>query len=98
MIDAGQRERNQFITHGHLNVRKILEKFVEIFDYLYGDEDETFLEDAGRRYVMLFLRPVINGIGNSYVEAETRSHERMDLVIDYQGEQSIIEMKERDWS
>ncbi|MCI9046037.1 MAG: hypothetical protein HFG71_01955 [Hungatella sp.] len=47
---------------------------------------------------MLFLRPVINGIGNSYVEAETRSHERMDLVIDYQGEQSIIEMKERDWS
>ena len=54
MIDAGQRERNQFITHGHLNVRKILEKFVEIFDYLYGDEDETFLEDAGRRYFMLF--------------------------------------------
>ena len=93
MYDAGLRERNQFITHGHLNVRKILEKFVETFDYLYGDEDETFLEDAGRRYFMLFLRPIINGIGNSYVEAETRSHERMDLVIDYQGEQSIIEMK-----
>lgn len=66
---------------------------ISLFDYLYGDEDETFLEDAGRRYFMLFLRPIINGIGNSYVEAETRSHERMDLVIDYQGEQSIIEMK-----
>lgn len=42
---------------------------------------------------MLFLKPIINGVGNSYVEPETRSRERMDLVIDYRGEQSIIEMK-----
>ena len=42
---------------------------------------------------MLFLKPIINGIGNSYVEAETRNRERMDLVIDYRGEQSIIELK-----
>ena len=27
------------------------------------------------------------------MEAETRSRERMDLVIDYRGEQSVIEMK-----
>ena len=42
---------------------------------------------------MLFLKPIINEIGNSYVEAETRNRERMDLVIDYRGEQSIIELK-----
>ena len=42
---------------------------------------------------MLFLKPIINGVGNSYVEPETRNHERMDIVIDYRGEQSIIEMK-----
>ena len=42
---------------------------------------------------MLFLKPIINGTGNCYVEAQTRNRERMDLVIDYQGEQSIVEMK-----
>ncbi len=93
LYDIGTREQNQFITGGHLNVRKILEKFVETFDYLYGDKDEAFLEDTGRRYFMLFLKPIINGIGNYSVEPETRNRERMDLVIYYRGEQSIIEMK-----
>ena len=74
-------------------MRRVLEKFVEAFDDLYGDKDESFLEDAGRRYFMLFLKPIINGVGNCYVEAETRNRERMDLVIDYHGEQFIIEMK-----
>lgn len=93
MYDAGVQEKNQFLIGGHLDVRRILEKFVETFDYLYGDKDETFLEDAGRRYFMLFLKPIINGIGNCYVEPETRSRERMDLVISYRGEQYIIETK-----
>lgn len=93
IYDVGLQEKNQFVVNGHLNVRRILEKFVESFDYLYGDQDEIFLEDAGRRYFMLFLKPIINGVGNSYVEPETRNRERMDLVIDYHGEQFIIEMK-----
>ncbi len=89
----GARGKNKFIVDGYLNVRLVLEKFVETFDYLYGDRDETFLEDVGRRYFMLFLRPIINGEGNCYVEPETRNHERMDLVIDYHGVQSICELK-----
>lgn len=28
-----------------------------------------------------------------YVEAETRGRERMDLVIDYRGEQFVVELK-----
>ena len=87
------RQKSQFIVDGHLNMRRILEKFVEIFDDLYGEQDETFLEDAGRKYFMLFLKPIINGTGNCYVEPETRNHERMDLVIDYRGEQHICELK-----
>ena len=42
---------------------------------------------------MLFLKPIINGSGNCYVEAQTRNQERMDLVIDYLGEQSVCELK-----
>lgn len=93
LYTEGLRQKNQFIVGGHLDVRKILEKFVEAFDFLYGDQNESFYEDTGRKYFMLFLRPIINGTGNCYVEARTRNQERMDLVIDYLGEQSIIEMK-----
>ncbi len=89
----GMRQKNQFIVGGHLDVRRVLEKFVEVFDFLYGGRNESFYEDTGRKYFMLFLRPIINGVGNCYVEAQTRNQERMDLVIDYLGEQSIIEMK-----
>ncbi len=62
---------------------------------MYGDKDESFLEEEGRRYFVLFLKPIINGTGNCYVEAETRNQERMDLVIDYRGEQSVCELKIR---
>ena len=93
MYDEGEREMSQFTAGGHLNMRRILEKFVETFDSLYGDRTESFLEDAGRRYFMLFLKPIINGVGNCYVEAQTRNRERMDLVVDYRGEQYVIEMK-----
>lgn len=90
---AGVQEKNQFIIDGHLNVKKVLEKFVEVFDYLYGDQDDTFYEEAGRRYFLLFLKPIINGVGNYSVESRTRNNERMDLVIYYRGEQSVVGLK-----
>lgn len=93
IYSEGAKYKNQFIVDGHLNVRKVLEKFVETFDFLYGDQGEAFHEDTGRKYFMLFLRPIINGTGNCYVEPETRNRERMDLVIDYRGEQFICELK-----
>ncbi|MCD7883387.1 MAG: AAA-like domain-containing protein [Lachnospiraceae bacterium] len=93
IYDAGVLGKNQFVAGGHLNVRRVLERFVECFDDLYGDQGETFVEDVGRRYFMLFLKPIINGEGNCYVEAETRNRERTDLVIDYHGEQFVIECK-----
>ena len=42
---------------------------------------------------MLFLKPIINGVGNCSVEPRTRNNERMDLVIDYLGEQFVIELR-----
>ena len=72
---------------------RILEKFVEYFDDIYGDRDEKFLEADGRRYFMLFLKPIINGTGNYYIEARTRNDEQTDMIIDYLGQQYIIEMK-----
>ncbi len=32
---------------------------------------------------MLYLKPIINGVGNYYVETRTRNQERTDLIINY---------------
>ena len=42
---------------------------------------------------MLYLKPIINGTGNYYVEAQTRDARRTDIIVEYAGEQFIIEMK-----
>ena len=90
---ASLQDKNQFIVDGHLNMRLILEKFVEHFHELYGDSGESFIEDEGRKYFLLYLRPIINGTGNYYIEAQTRGLRRTDIIVDYHGEQYIIEMK-----
>lgn len=74
-------------------MRLILEKFVMHFDELYGDQKQTFYEEDGRRYFLLYLRPIINGIGNYYIESRTRNMERTDVIIDYLGEQTVVELK-----
>ena len=93
VYQAACRDQNQFIQNGRLNMRRVLEKFVVFFDDVYGDRGETFYEEDGRRYFMLYLRPIINGSGNYYIEARTRNMERTDLIIDYNQEQFIVELK-----
>ena len=68
-------------------------KFMEYFTDIYGDSPEHFREENGRRLFLLFLRPIINGTGNYYVEAQTRNQRRTDVVIDYLGQQYVVEMK-----
>jgi hypothetical protein len=93
MYDAGLRDKNQFVDNGHLNMKLVLERFVDTFEYIYGDENEKFVEEVGRKYFMLFLKPIINGTGNSYIEARTRNMKRTDIIVDYLGEQFAIELK-----
>lgn len=93
IYDSALQSKNQFIKDGKLDMKLVLEKFVETFDYLYGDQNEKFIEDVGRRYFMLFLKPIINGTGNCYVEARTRKMNRTDIVVDYRGEQFVVELK-----
>ncbi|MDE7187539.1 MAG: AAA-like domain-containing protein [Lachnospiraceae bacterium] len=93
LYSASLLDKSQFITNGRLNMRLILEKFTVHFNDLYGDRTETFIEEEGRKFFLLYLRPIINGTGNYYVEAQTRHQKRTDVIVDYHGEQYIIEMK-----
>ena len=91
--DVGQQLKSQFVTKNGLDIEKILKKFVEHFTESFGDSTDAFVEENGRKLFLLYIRPLINGIGNYYIEARTRSMGRTDLIIDYQGKQYIIEMK-----
>lgn len=41
----------------------------------------------------MYLRPIINGSGNYYIEAQTRDRTRTDVIVDYRSQRFIIEMK-----
>ncbi|MBR4679384.1 MAG: ATP-binding protein [Bacteroidales bacterium] len=89
----GDTEKSQFIENGELKMDKILERFAVHFNDIYGGKEQQFREEEGRRFFMLYIRPIINGTGNYYIEAETRDRSRTDMIIDYLGKQYIIEMK-----
>ena len=63
------------------------------FTSLYGEHPQKFYEEEGRKYFLMFLRPIINGTGNYYIEPQTRTATRSDVIVDYKGEQFIIELK-----
>lgn len=93
MYDSALANKYRFTESRRLNMKKVLEGFVKAFGEISQGKDEKFLEEEGRKYFMLYLKPIINGIGHSYVEARTRNLGRTDLVVDYLGEQFVIEMK-----
>lgn len=70
-----------------------MERFVVRFADIYGDNNEKFMEEQGRKLFLLYLKPIINGTGNYYIEAQTRDASRTDVIVDYLGEQFIIELK-----
>ena len=90
---AGEWDKNQFIQNSQLNMEKILEKFILHFNDIYGSQPDKFKEEDGRKLFLLYLRPIINGTGNYYIEAQTRDQKRTDVIVDYLGKQYIIELK-----
>ncbi len=93
IFDIGIADKNQFIKNGYLNMSLVLEKFVQHYNDIYGKNDGKFLEDNARKLFLLYLRPIINGVGNYYIEARTRDMKRTDIIVDYKSKQYVIEMK-----
>lgn len=89
----GGSDRIQFIKNNRLDMDLVLKKFVEYFDEIYNRKDAAFIEKYGRKFFLLYLKPIINGTGNYYIEAQTRDERRTDVIVDYLGEQFIVELK-----
>lgn len=93
VFQYGENYQPQFIKGNRLDMELALEKFVEYFTDIYGDNDEKFVEAYGRKFFLLYLKPIINGTGNYYLEAQTRDASRTDVIVDYLGQQFVVELK-----
>ncbi len=89
----GELAKNRFVEDGKLNMRLILEKFIETYTEVCGPLVDRFKEKDGREQFLLYLKPIINGTGNYYIEAQTRDQTRTDVIVDYLGKQYIVELK-----
>ena len=89
----GDFAKNRFVSGGKLNMRLILEKFIETYIQVFGPLKDRFKEKDGREQFLLYLKPIINGTGNYYIEAQTRDQTRTDVIVDYLGQQYIFELK-----
>ena len=92
-FNNGSLDRNQFIKDGKLDMTAVLNGFIRTFNLVIKDPDKRFKEENGREYFLLYLKPIINGTGNFYIEAQTRDQTRTDVIVDYHGEQFIVELK-----
>ncbi len=87
-------EKSQFIKEdGHLDMVHVFDCFQALMKAEYREEDEKFIESQGRLLFLCFLKPITNGTGFYYVEPETRSSNRMDIVVTYLEEEFVIELK-----
>ena len=89
----GELAKNQFVEDGKLKMCRILEGFIRTYMEVCGPLVDRFREKDGREQFLLYLKPIINGTGNYYIEAQTRDQTRTDVIVDYLGQQYIIELK-----
>ena len=93
IVDMAKQNKSSFIQNNRLDMDIVMKKFVQHFHEDYGSNTEKFLEENGRKFFLLYLKPIINGVGNYYIEAQTRDARRTDVIVDYLGEQFVIELK-----
>lgn len=92
-VREGGLGKNLFVENGKLNMKLILERFINTYTEIFGPLEDTFKEKDGREQFLLYLKPIINGTGNYYIEAQTRNQTRTDVIVDYLGQRYIIELK-----
>ena len=81
------------IKDGKFDMAACLIKFAEHYREIYTDKEEHFHERHGRLLFMSFLTPLLNGQGFIHIETGLTDERRMDLVVDFEKEQFIVELK-----
>ena len=78
---------------GSLNLKKVLLKYQQFMKEQYSTKDIDFIERNGRLLFLAFLKPIINGRGYDFKEVQTSEEKRIDIVVTYERDKFIIELK-----
>ena len=86
--------KGKFLTNdGGLDFEKILLSYQKFMKEQYCSRDEKFLERHGRLLYLAFIRPIINGVGFEFKEAQVSEEKRLDVVVTYNSYKYITELK-----
>lgn len=78
---------------GDLDFEKVLLKFREFMNEQYSPKDGDFLERNGRLVFQAFLKPIINGRGYDFKEAQISEERRLDIVVTWGSSRYVVELK-----
>jgi AAA-like domain len=89
-IDVGTGYKN---TNKTLNMEAVLLGFQAFMKKEYSKKDRDFLEKNGRLVFLAFIKPIINGSGYDFKEAQISEERRLDVVITYFQHKYVAELK-----
>ena len=81
------------IHDGRFDMEFCLRNFAKYYRELFSERDVDFIEEYGRLLFLVYLRPLINGLGFYHIESRLTDLSRMDLVVDFGVDEFIIELK-----
>jgi len=98
IIEGKTPTPKEYITSdGKLNFEKILLEFQKVMQEKYSnnlmEKTEEFVEKDLRLLFLVFLHPIINGVGYSFKEVEIGGEKRLDVVVTYRDELFVVELK-----
>jgi hypothetical protein len=103
MITKDNREKKEkrvtgvlqrdIVKDGHFDMELCLRKFATHYRELFNENDIEFLERHGKMLFLSYLAPLLNGAGFYHIESQLSDLRRMDIVVDYNQDQFVIELK-----
>ena len=86
--------KDNFIReNGKLDMNSVLLKFQQFMKHEYSNKRAAFLEEDGRLLFLAFMSPILNGTGFAFKEVKGGEEKRFDVVITYNNEMYILELK-----
>ena len=76
-----------------LNMELVLRKFQAFMREQYSKKDRDFLEHNGRLVFLAFMKPILNGHGYDFKEAQISEERRLDVTITFYQHKYVAELK-----
>jgi hypothetical protein len=85
--------KNFKLANNALNMELVLLKFQAYMREQYSKKDRDFLERHGRLVYLAFMKPILNGHGYDFKEAQISEERRLDVTITFYQHKYVAELK-----